>query len=230
MQEGRGLYRWGELDTLSASSSDSSASSWPQPPRPTQQQRVSPANPWDRFLLPGPHQDQPRKGGGDNSSSSWQIWSSGEQEQEWGSSSRAGLCVSQQGRVACAGANNVRGLRLAGGSCSSDHVTRPFRPVQIGGDEGGGKVHGTGELPLPIADQLLLELIEPQRWPRQPIVLLHRAGEGGAEGGAIGAGADEAGAVGGVLHRIGEGQHPIVAIEGGGVERGAPGAGEIGGR
>ena len=89
MQEGRGLYRWGELDTLSASSSDSSASSWPQPPRPTQQQRVSPANPWDRFLLPGPHQDQPRKGGGDNSSSSWQIWSSGEQEQEWGSSSRA---------------------------------------------------------------------------------------------------------------------------------------------
>ena len=46
-----------------------------------------------------------------------------------GSSSRAGLCVSQQGRVACAGANNVRGLRLAGGSCSSDHVTRPFRPV-----------------------------------------------------------------------------------------------------
>ena len=68
------------------------------------------------------------------------------------------------------------------------------------GDEGGSEVHGVGEVPLPIADQLLLELIEPQRWPALPVVLLHGAGEGGAEGGAVSAGGDVAGAVGGILH------------------------------
>ena len=68
------------------------------------------------------------------------------------------------------------------------------------GDEGGGEVHRVGEAPLPIADQLLLELIEPQRWAALLVVLLHGAGEGGAEGGAIGAGGNKASAVGGILH------------------------------
>ena len=74
------------------------------------------------------------------------------------------------------------------------------QPLEIVGDEGGSEVHRVGEAPLPIADQLLLELIEPQRWLALLVVLLNGAGEGGAEGGAIGAGGDEAGAVGGILH------------------------------
>ena len=107
----------------------------------------------------------------------------------------------------------------------------PFaQPFEVVWDEGGGKVHRVGEALLPVADQALLQLIQ-SHWPGMlQLGLLHGGGEGGAEGGAVGAGGNEAGAVGSVLHRIAEGQQLLVAVEGRRKQGGAPGAGEVGGR
>ena len=100
-----------------------------------------------------------------------------------------------------------------------------FQPLQITGQERGGEVDGIGQFLSPVLNQVVLQVFK-----ADGAVFLHRLGEGGAKGGAVGPGGNEAGAMGGVLHGIGKGEQLFVAVEIRGKQRRAPGAGEAGGR
>ena len=107
----------------------------------------------------------------------------------------------------------------------------PFaQPFKVVWDEGGSKIHRVGKVLPPVADQALLQLIQGDWASQLKLGLPRSGGERCAERGAVGAGGNEAGAVGGVLHRIAEGQQLLVAVEGRGKQGCTPGAGEVGGR